>query len=94
VTVATSERLLAVGLSHKTAAIEDRERTALDDRHAREVLRGLSREQAVGEAVALSTCNRTELYAVVQDAGVGEAALRRALLEQARLEQRRLACAL
>jgi glutamyl-tRNA reductase len=94
VTVATSERLLAVGLSHKTAAIEDRERTALDDRHARDVLRGLGRDQAVGEAVALSTCNRTELYAVVQDAGVGEAALRRALLEQARLEPRRLECAL
>jgi glutamyl-tRNA reductase len=94
VTVATSERLLAVGLSHKTAAIEDRERTALDDRHAREILRGLGRDQAVGEAVALSTCNRTELYAVVHDAGVGEAALRRALLEQARLEPRRLECAL
>jgi glutamyl-tRNA reductase len=48
----------------------------------------------VSEAVALSTCNRTELYAVVQYPGVGEAALRRALLEQARLDQRRLECAL
>jgi hypothetical protein len=33
--VATSNRLLAVGLSHKTAAIEHRERTALNDRLAR-----------------------------------------------------------
>jgi glutamyl-tRNA reductase len=79
-------RLLAVGVSHKTAAIEDRERTALDDRHAREVLRALSREPAVSEAVALSTCNRTELYAVVQDPGAGEAALRRPLLERRGLE--------
>ena len=93
-TIARSERLLAVGLSHKTAAIEDRERTALNDRHARDVLRALSREPSVSEAVALSTCNRTELYAVVQDPGVGEAALRRALHEQARLDQRRLECAL
>jgi len=94
VTVARRDRLLAVGLSHKTAAIEDRERTALNDRHAREVLRALSRGPAVSEAVALSTCNRTELYAVVQDPGVGEAALRRALLEQAQRDQRRLECAL
>jgi glutamyl-tRNA reductase len=92
--VATSNRLLAVGLSHKTAAIEHRERTALNDRLAREVLRALGREPAVSEAVALSTCNRTELYAVVQDPGAGEAALRRAVLEHARLDQNRLECAL
>jgi glutamyl-tRNA reductase len=94
VTVARRDRLLAVGLSYKTATIQDRERTALDDRHARAVLRARSREPAVSEAVALSTCNRTELYAVVQDHGVGEVALRRALLEHARLAQRRLECAL
>jgi glutamyl-tRNA reductase len=94
VTVARRDRLLTVGLSHKTAAIEDRERTALDDRRAREVMRALSREPAVTEAVALSTCNRTELYAVVQDPGIGESALRRALLKQARLDQRRVECAL
>ena len=92
--VARSDRLLVVGLSHKTAAIEHRERTALNDRLAREVLRALGRDPAVSEAVALSTCNRTELYAVVQDPGAGEDALRRALLEQARLDQNRLECAL
>ena len=93
-TTASSDRLLAVGLSHKTAAIKHRERTALNDRLAREVLRGLGRQPAVGEAVALSTCNRTELYAVVQDPGAGEAALRRALLDHARLDESRLECAL
>src|SRR5215208_5900066 len=92
--VARSDRLLAVGLSHKTAAIEHRERTALNDGVARKVLRALGRERAVSEAVALSTCNRTELYAVVQDPGAGEAALRRALIEHARLDQNRLECVL
>src|SRR5215208_3460721 len=91
---ARSDRLLAVGLSHKTAAIEDRERAALNDRLAREVLRALGRQEAVSEAVALSTCNRTELYAVVQDPGAGEAAVRRALLEHARLDGPSLECAL
>jgi glutamyl-tRNA reductase len=74
--VAGTGRLLAVGLSHKTAPIEDREKAALDDRLARPVLRALGDHPAVSEAVALSTCNRTELYAVVQDPGAGETALR------------------
>jgi glutamyl-tRNA reductase len=92
--VAGTSRLLAVGLSHKTAPIEDREKAALDDRLARPVLRTLGDHPAVSEAVALSTCNRTELYAAVKDAGAGEAALRSALLEHARIDGRRLECSL
>src|SRR5215218_2836494 len=87
-------RLLAVGVSHKTAPIEDREKAALNDRLARPVLRALGDHPAGNEAVALSTCNRTELYAVVNDPGGGEAALRSTLLEQARIDSRRLDCAL
>jgi glutamyl-tRNA reductase len=87
-------RLLAVGLSHKTAPIEDREKAALDDRLARPVLRALGGHPAVGEAVVLSTCNRTELYAVVQDPGAGETALRGALREHTRIDTGRLECAL
>jgi glutamyl-tRNA reductase len=91
---AGTSRLLVVGLSHKTAPIEDREKAALNDRLARPVLRALGGNPAVSEAVALSTCNRTELYAAVQDPEAGEAALRRALLEHARIDSRRLECAL
>jgi glutamyl-tRNA reductase len=39
---AGAERLLAVGLSHKTAAIDDREKAALDERRVRSVLRATS----------------------------------------------------
>jgi glutamyl-tRNA reductase len=92
--VAGTGRLLAVGLSHKTAPIEDREKAALNDRLVRPVLRALGDQPAVSEAVALSTCNRTELYAAVKDPGAGEAALRSALLEHARIDIRRLECAL
>ncbi len=45
-----------VGLSHHVAPVELRERVTLDLPHAAELARGL------GEAVCLSTCNRTELY--------------------------------
>jgi glutamyl-tRNA reductase len=91
---AGTNRLIAVGLSHKTAPIEDREKAALDDRLARTVLRALSGHPAVSEAVALSTCNRTELYAAVQEPEAGEAALKRALLEHAPIQSCRLECAL
>jgi glutamyl-tRNA reductase len=52
--------LALVGISHHRAPVELRERVALDDRAARGLARRLADE--VGEAVCLSTCNRTELY--------------------------------
>jgi glutamyl-tRNA reductase len=57
--------LLAIGVSHKTAPVEVRERVALPDGRAPEFLRDLRGTGEVHEAVAISTCNRTELYLVV-----------------------------
>lgn len=51
-----STRLLAVGVSHHHAPLEVRERLYLADGHAGELASEL------GEAVVLSTCNRTEVY--------------------------------
>jgi glutamyl-tRNA reductase len=48
--------LLAVGVSHHHAPLEVRERLYLADGHAAELASEL------GEAVVLSTCNRTEVY--------------------------------
>ena len=59
--------LLVVGLSYKTAPIELRERVALPEGRAAGVLRELVSSDHVYEAVALSTCNRTELYLAVGD---------------------------
>jgi glutamyl-tRNA reductase len=59
--------LLALGLSFKTAPLELRERVALPEGRAAGVLRELVSTAHVHEAVALSTCNRTELYMVVGD---------------------------
>jgi glutamyl-tRNA reductase len=59
--------LLAIGISHKTAPVEVRERLALSDARAADFLRDLRGAGDVQEAVALSTCNRTELYLVVGD---------------------------
>jgi glutamyl-tRNA reductase len=54
-------RLVLVGTSHHHAPVELRERVALDREHAAM----LSAE--LGEAVCLSTCNRTELYVAAED---------------------------
>jgi len=59
--------LLALGVSHKTAPLELRERLALPEGRAAGVLRELRTHSAVQEAVAISTCNRTELYFVTSD---------------------------
>jgi glutamyl-tRNA reductase len=59
--------LLAIGVSHKTAPVEIRERLALPDARAAEFVRDLRGGADVHEAVAISTCNRTELYLVVGD---------------------------
>jgi glutamyl-tRNA reductase len=52
--------LLLIGLSHHVAPVELRERVALPGSHASEVAARLA--AGGGEAVCLSTCNRTELY--------------------------------
>ena len=57
--------LLAIGVSHKTAPVEVRERVALPEARAATFLRDLRGTGEVHEAVAISTCNRTELYLVV-----------------------------
>jgi glutamyl-tRNA reductase len=64
--------LLAIGTSHKTAPLALRERIALTDGAAEALLGELVATPAIAEAVAVSTCNRTELYLVVGDPVEGE----------------------
>jgi glutamyl-tRNA reductase len=71
--------LLALGISHKTAPLELRERLALTEGRAVGVLGELVERDEVLEAAAISTCNRTELYLYVGD-GVGAESLALGLL--------------
>lgn len=59
--------LLALGVSHKTAPVALRERLALPEGRAAGALAELVAHPEIHEAVALSTCNRTELYLVTSD---------------------------
>jgi glutamyl-tRNA reductase len=84
--------MLVVGVSFETAGLAARERVALDDIGARSVLRSLRDDAAVCEVAVLSTCNRTEIYAIAESAHGGEATLRRTLLEHTTIGAATLAC--
>ncbi|MFB9905201.1 glutamyl-tRNA reductase [Allokutzneria oryzae] len=58
--------LLAVGLSHRTAPVRVLERAAVTGDEAGKLLDELLRCPNVSEAVLVSTCNRVEVYAVVE----------------------------
>ncbi len=74
-------RLRLVGLSHRTAPVEWRERLAVPDHRLPGFLESLRREVGAGEAVVLSTCNRVEVYAVTPPEGEAECLLRKGLLD-------------
>ena len=75
--------LLALGASHKTAPLALRERLALPEGRATRVLEELTDQEAIHEAVALFTCNRTELHLVATDAVEAESAALAILSRQA-----------
>jgi len=56
--------LTLVGLSHKTAPVEIREKLTFPANRQDEALTLLTSSPGVSEAVIVSTCNRTEIYAV------------------------------
>ena len=58
-------KLIALGINHNSAAVEVRERVAFAPEQVSEALADACTAAGVDEVVILSTCNRTELYAIV-----------------------------
>jgi glutamyl-tRNA reductase len=86
--------LLALGISHKTAELDVRERLALPEGRSASVLREIVRHDEIHEAVAISTCNRTEVYLVVGDAVEAESAALSCLSRQAGIRPTELVAAI
>ena len=59
--------LLLVGISHKTAPVELRERLDFQVRGVDRALQSLAARGSTQEAVVLSTCNRAEMYVACDD---------------------------
>ena len=76
--------LLVVGTDHRCAPLPLRERVAYDPAAAEELLVHLLARDEVAEALLLSTCNRTEVYALPRDEEPGYRLVReRAFLARA-----------
>ncbi len=74
--------VVVVGLNHRTAPVEVRERFAFAEPDIPAALERLRASGLVAEAVILSTCNRVELYAATdRDAGATLAELKKFLLQ-------------
>jgi glutamyl-tRNA reductase len=59
--------LIVAGVSHATASIDVREKLAFNSREALDALSSMREDGVLREGVILSTCNRTEIYAVADD---------------------------
>ena len=77
--------LLALGVSHKTAPLDLRERLSLTEGRAVGALRELTAAAGIHEAAAISTCNRTELYLIVSDPVEAESTALGVLTRQAEI---------
>jgi len=63
--------IVVVGLSHRTAPVEVRERLSFTGNSLREALKRLKDCPTIQGCAILSTCNRTEVYAVVMEVDEG-----------------------
>ena len=57
--------IIVVGLNYRTAPVEVRERFTFSERDLPEAIQQLKQTKSILECVIVATCNRTELYAVV-----------------------------
>ena len=67
--------IAVLGLNHRTAPVEVRERVAFPPERVAEGLARLRRECDVSESLILSTCNRVELYCALPEVNGHRAAL-------------------
>lgn len=83
--------ILLIGLNHKTAPVEVRERLFEGCREPQNYLPLLRAEQGVEEALYLSTCNRVEVVAAVSDASHAVSGIKSVLAQSGGLTEREAA---
>lgn len=77
-----NKEIVIVGLNHRTAPVEMRERIAFDQSLLGETLRCLRALGSVHEGAVLSTCNRVEVVATTFDREAAFAEIKKFLLER------------
>ncbi len=74
-----------IGLNHRTADVSIRERAAFEESRLSGALRELAGRPGILEAFILSTCNRVEMLACVEDLAPGLASMESFLCDRSRL---------
>lgn len=69
--VACKMHIIAVGLNYKTAPVEIREKLSFNEADLSTAMAALNKKKSILENVIVSTCNRTEVYAVVDQLHTG-----------------------
>ncbi|HEX9780719.1 MAG TPA: glutamyl-tRNA reductase [bacterium] len=87
-----ARHIVVVGVNHRTAPIERRERAAVPMEEIPDLVGRLRRECGAREAAVLSTCNRVEFYAGLDQLNGAVGRLRSVLADRARLDSRDAAC--
>jgi glutamyl-tRNA reductase len=77
--------IIVVGLSHKTATVEIREKVAFSPNLIEKPLHDLIALDDIVEGVIVSTCNRVEIYATTRDIAGGIARIKRFLADHHRI---------
>ncbi len=77
--------IAVVGLSHKTAPVEIREKLSIPDTQIDEAIAKLTSYPHIEEVAILSTCNRLELYAVTTETEHGIREISQFLADQSRV---------
>jgi len=73
--------IVVVGLSHKTATVEIREKLAFSPTQMEKPLSALVALEGITEGVIVSTCNRVEIYVTTKDIAGGIARVKRFLAD-------------
>jgi glutamyl-tRNA reductase len=77
--------IIVVGLSHKTASVEIREKAAFSSNMIEKPLRELLALEGVVESLIVSTCNRVEIYATTRDIAGGISRIKRFMADYHRI---------
>src|SRR4051812_40934850 len=79
--------IIVVGLNYRTAPVEIRERLTFDEANLRNAMQTLQNKKSILENIIISTCNRTEIYAVVDQLHTGRYYIKEFLSEWFEIEQ-------
>ena len=82
--------IAVVGLSHRTAPVEVREKLSISEQSMEHSLKSLKSNDQVLEVSILSTCNRLEIYTLLRHPDLGLEAIKEFLMAHSGLEEKNL----